>query len=43
MLIGILKQFTNYYLPDLGDFVIVAILAVVLLARPQGLAGKVRA
>ncbi len=43
MLIGILKQFTNYYASSLGDFVIVAVLVVVLLTRPQGLAGKVSA
>ena len=41
MLIGVLKQFTNYYASSLGDFVIVAVLVVVLLTRPQGLAGKV--
>lgn len=43
MIIGILKQFTNYYASSLGDFVIVAVLVVVLLTRPQGLAGKVSA
>lgn len=43
MLIGIMKQFTNYYASSLGDFVIVAVLVVVLLTRPQGLAGKVSA
>jgi branched-chain amino acid transport system permease protein len=43
LVIGILKQFVNYYIPGLGDFVIVALLATVLLVRPQGLFGKVSA
>ena len=43
MLIGIIKQFANYYATGLGDFVVVILLAVVLLIRPQGLLGKVRA
>ena len=42
MLIGIIKQFANYYATGLGDFVVVILLAVVLLIRPQGLLGKVR-
>ncbi len=41
LLIGVVDQFTNYYRPGLGDFVIVFILAAVLLTRPQGLLGKV--
>ncbi len=41
LLIGVVDQFTNYYRPGLGDFVIVFILAAVLLSRPQGLLGKV--
>lgn len=41
LLIGVVDQFTNYYQPGLGDFVIVFILAAVLLTRPQGLLGKV--
>ena len=41
LLIGVVDQFTNYYHPGLGDFVIVFILAAVLLTRPQGLLGKV--
>ena len=40
LLIGIIKQFANYYIPGLGDFVIVFLLAAVLLTRPQGLLGK---
>ena len=40
MLIGIVKQFANYYVTGLGDFVIALILAAVLLIRPQGLLGK---
>ena len=43
MLIGITKQFANYYIPGLGDFVIVFLLAAVLLTKPQGLLGKVSA
>lgn len=42
MMIGIIKQFVNYYATGLGDFVVVILLAVVLLIRPQGLLGKVR-
>lgn len=41
LLIGVVNQFTNYYSPGLGDFVIVFLLAAVLLTRPQGLLGKV--
>lgn len=41
LLIGVVDQFTNYYMPGLGDFVIVFLLAAVLLTRPQGLMGKV--
>lgn len=40
LLIGVVDQFTNYYHPGLGDFVIVFILVAVLLTRPQGLLGK---
>lgn len=40
LLIGVVDQFTNYYMPGLGDFVIVFLLAAVLLTRPQGLLGK---
>lgn len=41
MLIGVIKQFTNYYVTGLGDFVVVLLLAGVLLLRPQGLFGRV--
>ena len=41
LLIGVINQFANYYLPGLGDFVIVFLLVAVLLTRPQGLLGKV--
>jgi branched-chain amino acid transport system permease protein len=40
LLIGVINQFANYYLPGLGDFVIVFLLVAVLLTRPQGLLGK---
>jgi branched-chain amino acid transport system permease protein len=43
MLIGVIRQFANYYITGLGDFVVVILLAGVLLIRPQGLLGKVRA
>ena len=43
MLIGVLKQLTSYYAPTLSEFTVVAILVVVLLARPAGVAGKGRA
>lgn len=42
MLIGIVKQFTYYYASFLGDFVIVAVLVVVLLTRPSGLISLVK-
>ena len=37
--VGLLQQFVNYYASGLGDVCVVALLAVVLLVRPQGLAG----
>lgn len=43
LLIGVVKQFANYYVPGLGDFVIVGLLALVLTVRPQGLLGKAAA
>lgn len=43
MLIGVIRQFANYYVTGLGDFVVVILLAGVLLIRPQGLLGKVKA
>ena len=42
MIIGVIKQYANYYSPGLGDFVVVFLLAGVLLLRPQGLLGKVK-
>ncbi len=41
MMIGIIRQFANYYVTGLGDFVVIILLAGVLLTRPQGLLGKV--
>lgn len=41
MLIGIIRQFANYYVTGLGDFVVVILLAGVLLIKPQGILGKV--
>jgi branched-chain amino acid transport system permease protein len=40
LMIGVTKQFANFYAQGLGDFVVVALLAAVLLTRPQGLLGK---
>ncbi len=37
--VGLVQQFVNYYSPGLGDVCVVALLALVLLVRPQGLAG----
>jgi branched-chain amino acid transport system permease protein len=37
--VGLLQQFVNYYSSGLGDICVVALLALVLLVRPQGLAG----
>ena len=43
LLIGVVNQFANYYIPGLGDFVVVFLLAAVLLTKPQGLLGRVSA
>jgi branched-chain amino acid transport system permease protein len=43
MMIGVIRQFANYYITGLGDFVVVILLAGVLLIRPQGLLGKAAA
>ena len=43
MMIGVIRQFANYYVTGLGDFVVIILLAGVLLIRPQGLLGKVAA
>lgn len=40
VLVGILQQFANFYVSAIGDLAVVALLAVVLLTRPQGLLGK---
>lgn len=42
VLVAVLQQFANYYL-GFGDIIVVLLLAVVLLIRPQGLLGKVAA
>lgn len=39
--VGLLQQFVNYTSPGLGDICVVALLAIVLLVRPQGITGKV--
>lgn len=42
--VGLLQQYANYYgAVGMGDLIVVAMLAVVLLVRPQGLLGKVAA
>ncbi len=42
VLVALTQQFVNYYVViGLGDIAVVALLAVVLLVRPQGLLGKV--
>lgn len=40
ILVGILQQFSNFYATAIGDLAVVALLAIVLLTRPQGLLGK---
>jgi branched-chain amino acid transport system permease protein len=43
VVVGLTQQFVNYYASaGLGDICVVALLAAVLLVRPQGLAGLVR-
>ncbi|MET1035176.1 MAG: branched-chain amino acid ABC transporter permease [Arthrobacter sp.] len=39
VVVGILQQFANFYW-GVGDFVVIVLLAVVLLTRPNGLMGK---
>ena len=41
VIVGTTQVLVNYYVQGLGDFVVVLLLAVVLLTRPQGLLGKV--
>ena len=40
VLVAVLQQFANVYLSGTGDFILVALLAVVLLVRPTGLMGR---
>lgn len=40
IVVGILQQFSNFYATAIGDLAVVALLAIVLLTRPQGLLGK---
>jgi branched-chain amino acid transport system permease protein len=41
LVVGLLQQYANYYgLVGMGDLIVVALLAVVLLLRPQGLLGR---
>jgi branched-chain amino acid transport system permease protein len=41
VLVGVLQQFLNFYAAaGVGDFAVVALLAVVLLVRPGGIAGS---
>lgn len=40
VLVGVMQQFANFYVPAIGDLGIVALLAIVLLTRPQGLLGR---
>ncbi|MEO2133208.1 branched-chain amino acid ABC transporter permease [Microbacterium sp.] len=40
VLVAVLQQFANVYLSGTGDFIVVALLAVVLLVRPTGLMGR---
>ncbi|MFF5626871.1 branched-chain amino acid ABC transporter permease [Microbacterium sp. NPDC012755] len=40
VLVAVLQQIANTYLGGTGDFIVVALLAVVLLVRPRGLMGR---
>lgn len=40
VIVGLLQQWVNYYSTGVGDLSVVLLLALVLLARPSGLAGK---
>ncbi|MFV0374140.1 branched-chain amino acid ABC transporter permease, partial [Microbacterium sp.] len=40
VLVAVLQQFANFYLDGTGDFIVVALLAIVLLVRPAGLLGR---
>lgn len=42
LIVGLLQQYANYYgAVGMGDLIVVALLAAVLLVRPQGLLGRV--
>jgi len=40
VVVAVLQQFANFYLGGTGDFMVVALLAVVLLVKPTGLLGS---
>ena len=40
VVVAVLQQFANFYLEGTGDFIVVALLAVVLLVRPRGILGR---
>jgi branched-chain amino acid transport system permease protein len=40
VIVGLLQQWVNYYSTGVGDLSVVLLLALVLLVRPSGLAGK---
>jgi branched-chain amino acid transport system permease protein len=41
LIVGLLQQYANYYgAVGMGDLIVVALLAVILLLRPQGLLGR---
>jgi branched-chain amino acid transport system permease protein len=40
VVVGLLQQWVNYYSPGVGDLSVVLLLALVLLVRPSGFAGK---
>ena len=40
IVVGIIQQFSNFYATAIGDLAVIALLAIVLLTRPQGLLGK---
>ena len=42
VLVAVLQQFANFYL-GVGDLIVVLLIAIVLLVRPQGLLGKAAA
>jgi len=40
VMVGLLQQYVNYESAGVGDLSVVLLLAVTLLVRPSGLAGK---